>query len=216
MLPHKMPGNHDHQQQQLQQPSTMDQGMEYLSAIGQRYFRLIEFDAKERLELEIRKHPIGLFLVFATGVFVILAIMIVTGALSFLARDGNLRATVSGDYAPAIVLVGFILSLLAGGIMAIGAFLYRSNVVFVTNQKIAQVLYITIFNRKISQLNIGDIQDVTVTQKGFLAHVFNYGTLVIETAGEQQNYTFTFVPDPYIAAKTIIGLHEKNIAQFGN
>lgn len=80
----------------------------------------------------------------------------------------------------------------------IGVFLYRSNVIYVTSEKIAQVLYTSLFNRKISQLSIGDVQDVTVTQKGILAHIFNYGVLVIETAGEQQNYTFTFVPDPYM------------------
>ncbi|MCA9344118.1 PH domain-containing protein, partial [Candidatus Saccharibacteria bacterium] len=72
------------------------------------------------------------------------------------------------------------------------------------------------FNRKISQLSIGDVQDVTVTQKGVLAHLFNYGTLVIETAGEQQNYLFTYIPDPYKHSKLIVGAHEKNLVQYGN
>ena len=86
----------------------------------------------------------------------------------------------------------------------------------VTSDKIAQVLYRTIFDRKISQLSIGDVQDVTVTQRGVLARMFNYGTIVIETAGEQQNYTFTFVPDPYMCGKAIVGAHEENLKQYGN
>lgn len=193
------------------------QGMENLSAIGQRYFKLIEFDDQERLVHEIRKHPFGLFLIVFTGLFVMVAIIVVAAALGLVSKDDSL-GTVTGasSVGPVVVLIGFILTILAGAAMFIGIYLYRSNVVFVTNQKIAQVLYITIFNRKISQLNIGDLQDVTVTQHGLFAHIFNYGTLVIETAGEQQNYTFTYVPSPYEAAKTLIGLHEKNIAQFGN
>lgn len=193
-----------------------DQGMDKLSPIGQKYFKLIEFDDEERLELEIRKHFIGLFFIVLTGLFIMAAIIVVTIALTLGLQDRQVVATGGGDFSAVVILIGFILAILAGISMAIGAYLYRSNVVFITNQKIAQVLYLTIFNRKISQLNIGDVQDVTVSQRGFFAHIFNFGTLVIETAGEQQNYTFTFVPDPYQSAKTIIGLHEKNIAQFGN
>jgi len=70
------------------------------------------------------------------------------------------------------------------------------------------MLYKTIFDRKISQLGIGDVQDVTVTQKGIFARIFNYGTLVIETAGEQVNYIFTYTPRPYETAKQIVGSHE--------
>ena len=100
--------------------------------------------------------------------------------------------------------------------MTISAILFTNNVIYVTSEKLAQVLYITLFNRKISQLSIGDVQDVTVTQKGILAHMFNFGTLVIETAGEQQNYTFTYIPDPYKHSKLIVGSHERNLVEFGN
>lgn len=208
MLPNELPKSGE-------QP-TLGQGMENLSPIGRKYFRLIEFDDAERLALEIRKHPVGLLFIILTGAFVIAAIVVVTIAILLGLRDKGVAATGASNYSSVVVLVGFLLAILSGASMAIGVYLYQSNVVFITNQKIAQVLYLTIFDRKISQLNIGDVQDVTVKQKGFLAHIFNYGTLVIETAGEQQNYTFSYVPDPYEASKTIIGLHEKNIAQFGN
>jgi uncharacterized membrane protein YdbT with pleckstrin-like domain len=114
------------------------------------------------------------------------------------------------------IVVGMILTLLSLLITAIGAYLYQNNVVLVTNEKIAQILYKNLFDRKISQLSVGDVQDVTVTQKGLLARIFNFGTLVIETAGEQQNYTFTFTPNPYECGKAIVGAHEENLKLFGN
>lgn len=190
-----------------------------LSSVGRKYFKFIEFDKDESLVCEIRKHPIGLFFIYATGIGISLIIALVFGALGFssaipAALDGT---GLSGSAAQSLIVVAglfFVAIILI--MMTIQAILYSNNVIFVTSEKIAQILYINLFNRKISQLSIGDVQDVTVTQKGILAHIFNYGTLVIETAGEQQNYTFTFIPDPYHHSKAIVGSHERNLVQYGN
>lgn len=186
-----------------------------LSSTGRRYFELIEFDDSEELYGEIRKHPFGLFLVETTGLFITAVLAIVTIVLPLTALENMIGMDISAIQ-PIIVMVGFILTVLAFGGMVIASIIYRSNVIFVTNEKVAQVQYTSLFSRKISQLSIGDIQDVTVTQKGIFPRIFNYGTLVIETAGEQQNYTFTYVPKPYESSKIVIGAHETNLRQFGN
>lgn len=192
---------------------TADQGRHLLSHMGKRFFSLIEFDDQEELLLEIRKHIFGLFLIVLSGTLIALALLATTIALassSFLFDLGLDNAK------PVIALLGFVVTVVIAIATIIYVQLYRSNVVFITNEKIAQILYITLFNRKISQLNIGDVQDVTVSQNGFFAHIFGYGTLVVETAGEQQNYTFSFVPNPYQSAKIIITAHEDNLKQYGN
>jgi uncharacterized membrane protein YdbT with pleckstrin-like domain len=187
-----------------------------LSVMGRKFFKYIEFDSNERMVTEIRKHPFGLLLIIATGLFVAVTLF----AISSVAATINLNETFGvaslNGLKPVLIAVSFFV--LVGVIIMtyIGAFLYRNNVIYVTSEKIAQVLYISLFNRKISQLSIGDVQDVTVTQKGILAHLLNYGTLVVETAGEQQNYTFTFVPDPYQKSKLIVGTHERNLVLHGN
>lgn len=192
---------------------TADQGRSHLSATGKRFFSLIEFDDSEQLLIEIRKHIFGLFIILVSGALIALAVLLSSVAIA----SGGLLAELDIQEAQKyIALLGFVLSILVIGVTLIYAQLYRSNVVYVTNEKIAQVLYITLFNRKISQLNIGDLQDVTVSQKGIFAHLFSYGTLVIETAGEQQNYTFSFVPNPYMVSKIIIVAHEGNLKQYGN
>ncbi len=189
---------------------------ERLSREGRKYFKYIEFDANEQLITEIRKHPIGLVFIFLIGIFVTLSLLIISIATSIFDFDGALGTGGVNGFRPVVVLIAF--ALIVGAIVMtfIASFLYTHNVIYVTNEKLAQVLYISLFNRKISQLSIGDVQDVTVTQKGILAHVFNYGTLVVETAGEQQNYTFSFVPDPYQNSKLIVGAHERNLELHGN
>ncbi len=197
----------------IESPHTPDQGRSRLSHIGKRFFKLIEFDQNEELLLEIRKHAFGLLLIVFTSAFISFAILIASFALA----SSSFFAEIGLDGAERYVaLLGFVLAVLVFIVTGIYAQLYRSNVVYVTNEKIAQILYLTLFHRKVSQLNIGDVQDVTVSKKGVFATIFNYGTLVIETAGEQQNYTFTYVPRPDTAAKTIIQAHEANLKLYGN
>jgi uncharacterized membrane protein YdbT with pleckstrin-like domain len=188
-----------------------------LSGLAKRYFELVEFDQDEELICEIRKHPFGLFLVYATGFFISLAIIIISALVLFAFANDPLEVGSTNNSIRTITLiVALIMVVLTLGATAIGAYLYRSNIIFVTSEKLAQVLYISLFNRKISQLSLGDIQDVTVEQNGFLPRLFKYGTVVVETAGEQNNYIFTYTPDPYIVSKHIVGAHERNLAKYGN
>lgn len=185
---------------------------ERVSEHNRKYFNLIEFDENEKLVMEIRKHPFGLFLIEFGGLFV-------TAIL--------LAATLFGAYTDAIPeeFKGAQMGILAVGIISIffvaigtmlASYIYKASVIFITSEKIAQVFYQNILNRKISQLSIGDVQDVTVSQTGLFARIFHYGTLVIETSGEQSNYTFTFVPDPYGSSKAIVNAHEENLKMYGN
>jgi hypothetical protein len=188
-----------------------------LSARGKHLFEKMEFDPDERLVYEIRKHPFGLFLVYLTGFFIAFMIFAALVGGSFLMTGDPLESGLNTSTISAIMVgAGVLLSSFAIVMTFIAAYLYTSNVVLITSEKIAQVLYRTIFDRKISQLSIGDVQDVTVNQKGIFARIFNYGTLVIETAGEQQNYTFTFTPFPYDASKSIVFAHEENLKKYGN
>lgn len=188
-----------------------------LSSRARKFFDMIEFDEGEKLVWEIRKHPFGLFIIYFTGAAIAAIIFsaLVLGALLF---DNNFLGLGIdlGPIRPIMVGVGFLLTVFALIGTAIGAYLYQANVVLITSEKIAQLLYTSLFNRKISQLSIGDVQDVSVQQKGIFARIFNYGTLVVETAGEQNNYIFTYTPQPYETGKAIVGSHEENLKLYGN
>jgi hypothetical protein len=188
-----------------------------LSAVGKNLFKLIEFDDEEELVYEVHKHPFGLFMVYFTGFLVAAIIFMALIIAPSLLSDDPIGVGVDyGTIRLILALVGGLLTILAIIMTAISAYLFESNVMLVTSEKIAQVLYRNIFDRKISQLSIGDVQDVTVNQRGILARLFNYGTIVIETAGEQENYSFSFVPRPYEASQTIVGAHERNLRLYGN
>ncbi len=192
---------------------------EDLSPVGKKFLSMIECDENESLVREIRKDPFGLFAIYAAGIaatLVIFSILVLGGSVfdSSSVTDGT--GVTSDSFSAIIVAVGFFMCVGAIIITAVAGYLYKNNVVIITSEKITQMLYASLFHKKISQLSIADVQDVTVKQSGIFAHIFNYGTLTIETAGEQSNYTFTYTPEPYEAAKALVGAHESDVARHGN
>lgn len=186
-----------------------------LTALGKNLLNLIEFDENEVLVDEIRKHWFGLFVIYFFGITASFVTILIFAILPGTFKSEELQIDLTA-YAPLLAVVGLLFVTMLVISTFIASYLYKNDVIIVTNEKIAQVLYKTIFNRKISQLSIGDVQDVSVAQVGIFPRIFKYGTIVIETAGEQENYKFTYVPDPYRRAKHIVGSHEKNLVRYGN
>lgn len=189
--------------------------MEHSSGeIDQKYINLIELDPEEKLVCTIKRHIVGLIGVYLTGFFI--SITILLGSLlmgTWIEKNMDIQNDSIGLIA---AVVGVIFSAVLLFFTYVAGYVYRNSVIIVTTDKVAQILYRNLVDRKISQLSLGDLQDVTVDQRGLLARVFKYGTLVIETAGEQNNFTFTFTPLPYKCAQEIVGARESSIKKYGN
>lgn len=182
---------------------------------AQKYLNLIEFDPDEKVVCTIKKHPIGLLSIYFTGLLVTMSVIVIGvifGGVLVGASDNEVPAGVQ----TAVYVVSALIGLLALIMTYIAAYIYQHNVIIVTTDKIVQILYKNIVDRKVSQLSLGDLQDVTVDQSGIFARLFHYGTLVIETAGEQNNFSFSYAPYPYDCAKDIVGSREASIKKYGN
>ena len=180
-----------------------------------KFIELLEMDEHEQIVCQIRKHPVGLVSIYVTGLF-IAACVLIGGMVfgSWINNQSELQTSFS--LGGIISLISIAVSLVVVFFTYVAGYIYQNNVIIVTTDKIAQILYKNLVDRKISQLSIGDLQDVTVEQVGLLARVFKYGTLIIETAGEQNNYNFTYAPYPYECAKDIVEAREGSIKKYGN
>lgn len=98
--------------------------------------------------------------------------------------------------------------LLIESVVYLAVRVYLGNTLTLTTESIMQHLQLTPFATKISQLGLDDIEDVTVTQPGFISSLLNYGTLTIETAGEQQNFIFKFAHNPSLISRAVIAAKE--------
>lgn len=168
-------------------------------------------DADEEMVLTVRKHPIGLVILYVQSVVGILA----AGALVYFLltsfSDGigtNIRNVVSSL---AVIIAG-ILALF----LIVETALYRQNQLIVTDKTITQVLQRGLFSRKVSQLSLEDIEDVNSDVHGILPSLLGYGTLNMQTAGEIENFTFTMCPNVNACAKAIAEARQKLVASHMN
>lgn len=100
----------------------------------------------------------------------------------------------------------FILGLLLRGFVD-----YYLDVYIITDERIVDIKQIGFFKREISELHLREVQDVSARVNGFFPTVFHFGDVVIQTAGERENFVFNAVPHPYQVAKKIADLHEAQI-----
>lgn len=157
---------------------------------------------EETLVADIRRHPFGLFLIYFQ---VFLALMLgIFLATAFIPTLSDLLGT-SRSTAGAVVVAFIMFSLIFALIFVVLATrIYKGNQLIVSDKNVTQVLQIGLFDRKISELGMANIEDVTAQQSGIFPTLFNYGTLRIETAGEQNNFIFVYTPNPNAYAKAIL------------
>lgn len=89
------------------------------------------------------------------------------------------------------------------------------NVGLITTEHVVEVCQDSLFSRKISELDLEKIQDVSANQRGIAETMFNFGTVNVQTAGESPNFIFTHVPDPNAASQKIMELEEEYASRHG-
>ena len=113
--------------------------------------------------------------------------------------------------------IGPWLVLVLSGLVGVALFgvirqIYFSNHLVLTNDMVSQKMQLAIFKHQQSQLGLANIEDVTVTRSGIAQTLMNFGTLAIETAGEQNNFQFRYCPDPEQCAKIIMAVRSEFLA----
>jgi uncharacterized membrane protein YdbT with pleckstrin-like domain len=164
-------------------------------------------DSDECRLCSIRKHWFGVFGLYFSTLF---AVVMTAGLAFFLLPQllGDERGRLIATAAVVVVTV------IAVVIVVTASILYQQNRLQVTDKNLTQILQKGLFNRKVSQLTMANVEDVTADVRGIFATIFNYGSLNIETAGEQMNFKFEYCPKPRYYAKIILEAREKYIQHY--
>ena len=83
------------------------------------------------------------------------------------------------------------------------------NIQIVTDQHIVDINQLGLFSRKISELSLSEIQDISATKRGIFESFYDYGDICVQTAGEKPNFNFERVPDPDGLSQRIIEIKDK-------
>lgn len=98
-----------------------------------------------------------------------------------------------------LALFGFVLAKFLG---------WFFNIYIVTNERVIDIDFFYLLYKKFSQAELNKIQDISYSSGGIIATMFNYGNVIVETAGESPNLEFDRVPYPDKVVETIRNLAE--------
>lgn len=156
----------------------------------------------ERLIFDLKRHPIGLILNYLMG----LVLIGTTAFLIFgLLPSIGLSESQTDSVGVAVLLIVTTLYLIYSFIATV---VYWGNRWIVTSDSLTQITQTGLFHKESSQLSLENIEDVTAEQYGPLTHIFGYGVLRVQTAGEHTKFAFLYCPNPNYYAQQILAARE--------
>ncbi|PIS08009.1 hypothetical protein COT78_00465 [Candidatus Berkelbacteria bacterium CG10_big_fil_rev_8_21_14_0_10_43_13] len=85
---------------------------------------------------------------------------------------------------------------------------FKESVLIITDQRLFVVAQKGFFRRKITEIDLYKILDMTSETQGFAKTLLKYGDLLVRTAGAREDsaLTITNIPDPYSVEQRIANL----------
>src|SRR3989338_9956396 len=160
----------------------------------------------EKIILVLRRHP---FIIFAKIFFWLMVALL--PLIFHLTLEEVLAGLFNNNLFLPIVILFLSIYYLYLWLFIFHSFVdYYLDIWIVTDERIINIEQRGLFDRVVSEQKLYRVQDVTSELKGFFSTILNYGTVHIQTAGEEQRFIFEQVPDPYNVAKKIAQLAEEH------
>lgn len=147
--------------------------------------------SKELLDFQpliLRRHPLNLLAksLWALGMFLpLIVIQLAVGTIDF----GIVPQVQVSQWLFGGLFLIFIISFF----MMQWVFWYL-DVWLLTRDRLIDVQMLTFFNRRVAQLNLAQVEDVRVETKGFLASLFHFGDITVQTAGRDGVFELRSIP----------------------
>ncbi len=156
---------------------------------------------------EIHKHPFGIIILYIqtiVGLSIALGLMYLLLPQFVTEENSSLLHTILGT----ITLLAVGITLL---VLFLASIIYQRSYMIITDKNVTQVLQKGLFTRQVSELSMANIEDVSSFQHGVFSTVLNYGKMVIETAGEQNNFIFSYCPKPNYHCKILLDARQRYV-----
>ncbi|HSI20861.1 MAG TPA: hypothetical protein VLA04_04160 [Verrucomicrobiae bacterium] len=122
----------------------------------------------------------------------------------------SVQSASMGAYTANAIILGLGVFQLLGLIVFLVAVLdFYFDILIVTDRRLVDIDQEQLFYRKISELNLRDVEDVSFDRKGFFQTFLDYGTITIQTAGARENFVVHNVRFPSQIATIISDLSDQ-------
>jgi hypothetical protein len=159
---------------------------------SQKKFPRLNLSPAEYILLSVRRHPIGLFKIWAIGLLFILAFMVVY-YLTFIGPGASSELADFSGIAVSILTIMIVVITLG---VLVATYVYVSNRFYLTNESVIQEIQSSLFSKNEQTVSLSNIEDASYKQDGVLAMMFNYGTIRLSTEGDETTYRFSYVANP--------------------
>ncbi|HLB60517.1 hypothetical protein A3J19_04335 [Candidatus Daviesbacteria bacterium RIFCSPLOWO2_02_FULL_41_8] len=157
----------------------------------------------ERILLFLRKHPITQLPWIIGALVLISAPLLILPALSSIDLF-----PLDLPLAYSLILIVF-WYLMTFSYIFVNFILWYYNINIVTNMRIVDIDFLYLLVQEVTATRIGQVEDITYQRTGLFAALFDYGDVVVQTAGEQVNIEFLATPRPKDTVRIIIDLMGK-------
>ena len=139
--------------------------------------------ADEPVFIFVRPYPIA----FIPTALIFVFVFVLSLIAQFLLRSHQLIDFENFTANVGIMLLG-VFQLITLIVFFVAVFDFYFDIVIVTDRRLVDIDQEQLFFRRISELSLEDIEDVSSQVKGLFATVFDYGLIEIQTAGARENF----------------------------
>lgn len=147
-------------------------------------------EPEEEILLLMRRHPVT-NVGWVTTMLILIALPLIIGPL--LLSSALIPPEIPAGY---YLVVPFLWYLGVAGIAFTNFLRWYFNVYIVTNDRVVDIDWLSLLYKQLSSTQLEKIQDVTYNQGGILDSFFDFGNVLIQTAGNEPNFEFEAVPKP--------------------
>jgi len=148
----------------------------------------------EYVIMSVNRHPLGLFLPVFLGLILLIL------SLTLLLNVNDVATFIVGSdksFDPTLLVLPILLftALVGFGIYVV-YYVFKSSKMFLTNERVVQIIQRSIFSKHEQIISLSDIDNVSFSQNGIIQQLFNFGSIKLSGEGVGLSYNFRFVADP--------------------
>lgn len=147
-------------------------------------------DAGETIFLLLRKHFITNIVWIVFSILLLLSPFFIFPTVVL---SGNLPKQVSGNLLTTLILAWYLLTF---SYILVNFLLWYFTISIVTNERIVDIDFVNLLNKKFAETRIARVEDVTMRTGGFIKTFFDYGDVYVQTAATDAVFQFESVPKP--------------------
>ncbi|OGB73534.1 hypothetical protein A3K24_01615 [candidate division Kazan bacterium RIFCSPHIGHO2_01_FULL_44_14] len=154
--------------------------------------------------LTLRRHSVDLLVPLGWSVLMLVPLLIFLIAINALGFADQSEVEIG------LWLFGGLYVLFVVNFFMMQWIFWYMDVWIILPERLIDIQLISLFNRRVSQMNMDQVQDVRVTMQGVLSSIFRFGNITVQSAGKEGFFELRSIPGARDIADLITSYSERS------